>query len=104
MQPNWENNTGVPCKIDKKSLLIESTAALTKEFAAFDKLDLMVGRNPVQLVPVDINIFALNTEDFTESLVNCFRGPFKDITDLESLCKKFPNPEVSPSYIIYNKP
>ena len=101
MQPNWENNTGVPCNIDKKSLTIESTAALTKEFAASNKLDLMVGRNPVQLVPVDINIFALNTEDFTESLVNCFRDAIDEITDLESLCKEFPNPEVSPSYINY---
>ena len=90
----------MPCNIDKKSLTIESTAALTKEFAASDKLDLMVGPNPVQLVPVDINIFAVNTEEFTKSLVNCFSGAFEDITDLESLCKEFPDPEVSPSYYI----
>ena len=87
MQPSW-NVTGMPCKIDKKNLKLESTAALTKEFAASEKLDLMVGRNPVQLKPVDINIFALNTENFTETLVKCFFAD-KDVTDLESLCKKY---------------
>ena len=97
MQPNWENVTGMPCKIDKKSIKLDVTDALSKEFAASDKLDIMVGKNPVQLVPVDIKIYAVNTDDFIASLVKCFDGLYPD---LESICNKY-TPKVSSSYIIY---
>ena len=96
MQPKW-NITGMPCKIDKKSIKLDVTDALSKEFAASDKLDIMVGKNPVQLVPVDIKIYAVNTDDFIASLVKCFDG-IPGLTDLESICKEH-TPEVSPSYI-----
>ena len=96
MQPKW-NITGMPCKIDKKSIKLDVTDALSKEFAASDKLDIMVGKNPVQLVPVDIKIYAVNTDDFIASLVKCFDG-IEGLTDLESICKEH-TPEVSPSYI-----
>ena len=98
MQPKW-NITGMPCKIDKKSIKLDVTDALSKEFAASDKLDIMVGKNPVQLVPVDIKIYAVNTDDFIASLVKCFDG-IQGFTDLESICKKR-TPEVSPSYYLY---
>ena len=99
MQPNWENVTGMPCKIDKKSIKLDVTDALSKEFAASDKLDIMVGKNPVQLVPVDIKIYAVNTDDFIASLVKCFDG-IPNMTDIESICNEY-TPKVSPSYIIY---
>ena len=89
----------MPCKIDKKSIKLDVTDALSKEFAASDKLDIMVGKNPVQLVPVDIKIYAVNTDDFIASLVKCL-DDIPGSTDLESICNKY-TPEVSPSYISY---
>ena len=87
-----------------KSLVKTTTAAeLTKQFAASDGVDIRAGRYAIPLVPVDINVFALDTGSFTESLWKCWDGVHKDVTNFKSLCDKYSSdPEVSNTRTWYN--
>ena len=80
-----------------------TAAELTKQFAASDGVDIRAGRYAIPLVPVDINVFALDTDSFTESLWKCWDGVHKDVTDFKSLCDKYSSdPEVSNTRTWYN--
>ena len=90
MTPNWSgegNNTFDPCDFSRTEIKVTANAELSKAFISTAGVDIRAGRYAIPLTPVEINIFALNTDNFTQSLVDCWKDDDKNVKDIKSLCE-----------------